>query len=98
TASVFSAPARILAARDLILARASADRARALDKLRPVQHADFVGIFRAMDGLPVTIRLLDPPLHEFLPTSETEIREVAAALGADAAEVRAKIDALREFN
>ena len=69
TEHMFFEPARILAVRELILASDAADRARALDKLRPVQHADFVGIFRAMDGLPVTIRLLDPPLHEFLPTA-----------------------------
>jgi pyruvate, orthophosphate dikinase len=98
TEHMFFEPARILAMRELILASDAADRARALDKLRPVQHADFVGIFRAMDGLPVTIRLLDPPLHEFLPTHDDEVQEVAAALGASTAEVRAKIDALREFN
>jgi pyruvate,orthophosphate dikinase len=98
TEHMFFEPERILAMRELILASDDADRARALDKLRPVQHADFVGIFRAMDGLPVTIRLLDPPLHEFLPSAEAEVLEVAAALGADAADVRAKIDALREFN
>ncbi len=98
TEHMFFEPARILAMRELILASDAADRARALDKLRPVQHADFVGIFRAMDGLPVTIRLLDPPLHEFLPTADAEIQEVAAALGTSVAEVRAKIDGLREFN
>ncbi len=98
TEHMFFEPARILAVRELILASDAADRARALDKLRPVQHADFVSIFRAMEGLPVTIRLLDPPLHEFLPTADAEVLEVAAALGTSAAEVRAKIDALREFN
>jgi pyruvate,orthophosphate dikinase len=98
TEHMFFEPARILAVRELILASDAVDRARALEKLRPVQHADFVGIFRAMNGLPVTIRLLDPPLHEFLPSAESEVRELAAALGTNAAEVRAKIDALREFN
>jgi pyruvate, orthophosphate dikinase len=98
TEHMFFEPARILAVRELILATDAADRARALEKLQPVQHADFVGIFRAMDGLPVTIRLLDPPLHEFLPTAEAEVRELAEALGTSAADVRAKIDALREFN
>jgi pyruvate,orthophosphate dikinase len=63
-----------------------------------MQRGDFVGIFRAMEGLPVTIRLLDPPLHEFLPREEAEIREAAAALSRDVAEVRAKLDELREFN
>jgi pyruvate,orthophosphate dikinase len=98
TEHMFFEPARILAVRELILASDADDRARALDKLRPVQHADFVGIFRAMDGLPVTIRLLDPPLHEFLPTAEAEVLDLARALGTGVAEVRAKIDALREFN
>jgi pyruvate,orthophosphate dikinase len=98
TEHMFFEPARILAVRELILASDAADRAKALEKLRPVQHADFVGIFRAMEGLPVTIRLLDPPLHEFLPSADAEVHEVAAALGASVAEVRAKIEALREFN
>jgi pyruvate, orthophosphate dikinase len=98
TEHMFFEPARVLAVRQLILASDSADRALALEKLLPVQHADFVGIFRAMDGLPVTIRLLDPPLHEFLPTAESEVAELAKELGSDTAAVRAKIDALREFN
>ena len=98
TEHMFFEPARILAVRQLILASDASDRAVALEKLQPVQHADFVGIFEAMAGLPVTIRLLDPPLHEFLPHDDGEIRDLAAALGTDVAEVRAKIDALREFN
>jgi pyruvate,orthophosphate dikinase len=98
TEHMFFEPARILAVRQLILASDAQDRARALEKLLPVQHADFVGIFRAMDGLPVTIRLLDPPLHEFLPTAANEVEELAASLGITPAAVRAKIDALREFN
>jgi pyruvate,orthophosphate dikinase len=63
-----------------------------------MQRGDFVGIFQAMEGLPVTIRLLDPPLHEFLPDGEDEILELAGVLGTDVAAVRAKIDALREWN
>jgi len=98
TEHMFFEPDRILAVRELILAGDADDRARALEKLRPVQRADFVGIFRAMDGLPVTIRLLDPPLHEFLPHQDDEIRQLAAQLGVDVAAVRAKIDELREFN
>jgi pyruvate,orthophosphate dikinase len=63
-----------------------------------MQRSDFVGIFQAMEGLPVTIRLLDPPLHEFLPHGDEEIREVAAALGTDAAVIKGKIEEVREFN
>jgi pyruvate,orthophosphate dikinase len=95
---MFFEPARIAAVREMILASDELQRERALEKLLPMQRGDFVGIFQAMEGLPVTVRLLDPPLHEFLPHGEDEIRELAAALGTDVAAVRAKIDALREFN
>jgi pyruvate,orthophosphate dikinase len=95
---MFFEPARILAVREMILAADRAEREGALRKLLPIQRGDFAGIFRAMEGLPVTIRLLDPPLHEFLPHDADEIRELAGALGRDAAEVRAKVDAIREFN
>ena len=98
TEHMFFEPGRILAVREMILAGHEAQRKRALEKLLPMQRGDFVEIFRAMAGLPVTIRLLDPPLHEFLPHVDAEIREVAAALAVSTAEVRAKIDALREFN
>ncbi|MCC6640278.1 MAG: pyruvate, phosphate dikinase [Deltaproteobacteria bacterium] len=98
TEHMFFEPSRILAVREMILASDAVQRRRALDKLLPMQRGDFVGIFRAMEGLPVTIRLLDPPLHEFLPHEDEGIREVAAALGSDVARVRAKIDSLREFN
>ena len=98
TEHMFFEPARILAMRELILASSAEQRGRALAKLQPVQRADFEGIFRAMDGLPVTIRLLDPPLHEFLPHDEEEMRELAADLDLGVAEVRAQVDALREFN
>jgi pyruvate,orthophosphate dikinase len=84
--------------REMILATDETQRARALDKLLPMQRGDFVGIFRAMEGLPVTIRLLDPPLHEFLPHEEAGIREVAEALGDDVAAVRARIESRSEFN
>jgi len=98
TEHMFFEPNRILAVREMILASDTAERQKALDKLLPMQRSDFVGIFQAMDGLPVTIRLLDPPLHEFLPQEDEGIREVAKALGTDMAHVRAKIDSLREFN
>jgi len=98
TEHMFFEPRRILAVREMILAADRAEREGALRKLLPIQRGDFAGIFRAMEGLPVTIRLLDPPLHEFLPHDGDEIRELARALGRDAAEVRAKVDAIREFN
>jgi pyruvate,orthophosphate dikinase len=98
TEHMFFEPGRILAVREMILAEDTGARERALAKILPMQRSDFVGIFRAMAGLPVTIRLLDPPLHEFLPQSEDEIREVAAALRTDAAAIKGKLDEVREFN
>jgi pyruvate,orthophosphate dikinase len=98
TEHMFFEPNRILAVREMILAADLPARERALAKLLPMQRGDFVGIFRAMSGLPVTIRLLDPPLHEFLPHTDAEIHEVAEALGSDAAAVRAKVEELSEFN
>src|SRR5258706_10040015 len=74
---------RIRAVREMILADDEKSRRAALAKLLPMQRADFVELFEIMQGLPVTIRLLDPPLHEFLPHSDEEIAEVAAAMGAD---------------
>jgi pyruvate,orthophosphate dikinase len=98
TEHMFFEPGRILAVREMILAGDSASRERALAKLLPIQRSDFVGIFQAMEGLPVTIRLLDPPLHEFLPHADAEIREVAAALHTDVAAIRGKLDELKEYN
>ena len=98
TEHMFFEEERILAVREMILATDEAQRAPALEKLLPMQRGDFVGIFRAMEGLPVTIRLLDPPLHEFLPHEEEGILEVAKALGADVAAVRARIEERSEFN
>jgi pyruvate,orthophosphate dikinase len=98
TEHMFFEPGRILAVREMILASDERQRERALEKLLPMQRGDFVGIFQAMEGLPVTIRLLDPPLHEFLPHDDDEIRSLAAALAIDAAAVRAKVEALREWN
>jgi pyruvate,orthophosphate dikinase len=82
----------------MILADAESDRKAALAKLLPMQRQDFEGIFRAMEGLPVTIRLLDPPLHEFLPQDDEEIAEVARAAGGDPAKLRARAIALHEAN
>jgi pyruvate,orthophosphate dikinase len=98
TEHMFFEPGRILAVREMILAEDTGARERALAKILPMQRSDFAGIFRAMAGLPVTIRLLDPPLHEFLPHSDAEIREVAAALGTDVAAIKGKLDEVREFN
>jgi pyruvate,orthophosphate dikinase len=98
TEHMFFEPSRILAVREMILANDRAARERALAKLLPMQRGDFEGIFRAMAGLPVTIRLLDPPLHEFLPHGDEEIHQVAEALGSDAAVVRAKVEEVKEFN
>ncbi len=98
TEHMFFDPARVLAMREMILASNAAQRENALAKLLPVQRKDFEAIFRAMEGLPVTIRLLDPPLHEFLPHKEQEMREVAAALDTSVAELRARVAELHEFN
>jgi pyruvate,orthophosphate dikinase len=89
---------RIIAVRQMILADAESERKAALAKLLPMQRHDFEGIFKAMEGLPVTIRLLDPPLHEFLPQKEEEIIEVARAAGSDPAKLRARAIALHESN
>jgi pyruvate,orthophosphate dikinase len=98
TEHMFFEPDRILLVREMILARNVEERAKPLARLLPVQRDDFAEIFRAMEGLPVTIRLLDPPLHEFLPQSDAAIKEVALALGTQVAKVRANVAALHEFN
>jgi pyruvate,orthophosphate dikinase len=95
---MFFEPDRILAVRQMILADDEAGRAAALAKLLPIQRGDFEAIFKAMAGLPVTIRLLDPPLHEFLPHKDEEIAEVAKAAGTDADKVRQRLIALHESN
>jgi pyruvate,orthophosphate dikinase len=89
---------RIVAVRQMILADAEAERKAALAKLLPMQRGDFEAIFKEMAGLPVTIRLLDPPLHEFLPQKESEFAEVAAAAGTSPAKLRARAIALHEAN
>ncbi len=98
TEHMFFAPERIMAVRQMILAEDSKGRAAALALLLPEQRADFVEIFRVMAGLPVTIRLLDPPLHEFLPHGEAGIAEVAAATGLSPATVARRVAELHEFN
>jgi pyruvate,orthophosphate dikinase len=89
---------RIRAVREMILAGDEKSRRAALAKLLPMQRADFVDLFKIMGVLPVTIRLLDPPLHEFLPHSEKEIAEVAAAMGADPQKLADRARELHEFN
>ncbi len=89
---------RIISVREMILAETLDGRKKALAKLLPMQRADFVEIFKIMAGLPVTIRLLDPPLHEFLPHKESEIVEVAEALNVDASYVKHRTHQLQEQN
>ncbi len=89
---------RIRAVREMILADDEKSRRAALAKLLPMQRADFIELFEIMQGLPVTIRLLDPPLHEFLPHSDEEIAEVAAAMGADPRKLADRARELHEFN
>ncbi|HEY3228980.1 MAG TPA: putative PEP-binding protein, partial [Roseiflexaceae bacterium] len=89
---------RIDAVREMIVAETLEERRAALAKVEPLQQGDFEGIFEAMDGLPVTIRTLDPPLHEFLPHGEAEIEDLAKKMGIDPAKLKSKIESLREAN
>ncbi|MBI3274935.1 MAG: pyruvate, phosphate dikinase, partial [Methylocystis sp.] len=98
TEHMFFEGERIVAVREMILADDEAGRRAALSKLMPMQRADFKELFEIMGGLPVTIRLLDPPLHEFLPHSDAEIASVARAMGADPAKLRRRARGLAEFN
>ncbi|MEM9221023.1 MAG: pyruvate, phosphate dikinase [Pseudomonadota bacterium] len=98
TEHMFFEAARINAMREMILADDSNGRRAALDKLLPMQREDFAALFEIMAGLPVTIRLLDPPLHEFIPSTEEEIEEVATALGVPVDKMRARARSLHEFN
>ncbi|MEQ8372875.1 MAG: pyruvate, phosphate dikinase, partial [Roseibium aggregatum] len=98
TEHMFFEGERIIAVREMILAETEAGRRTALAKLLPMQRQDFTDLFEIMHGLPVTIRLLDPPLHEFLPKSEEELADVAKAMGADPELLRDRALALEEFN
>ena len=98
TEHMFFDEKRIRAMREMILADDEKSRRAALAKLLPMQRADFVELFEIMQGLPVTIRLLDPPLHEFLPHGDAEIAEVAAALKADPKKLAERARGLHEFN
>ena len=98
TEHMFFDEERILSVREMILSKTKEDRAKALDKLLPHQKKDFIEIFKIMGGLPVTVRLLDPPLHEFLPKTEKEINEVASAVDLSIKEVASRINELHEQN
>ncbi len=98
TEHMFFDAARITAVRQMILAENEAGRRAALDRLLPEQRGDFVQLFEVMAGLPVTIRLLDPPLHEFLPHEESEFAEVASAAGVDIDILKRRAAELHEFN
>ena len=98
TEHMFFDAERIVAVREMILADTEEGRRKALAKILPMQRQDFVELFRIMRGLPVTIRLLDPPLHEFLPHAEAEMQQVAAATGATLEQVRARAMKLSESN
>lgn len=98
TEHMFFGSDRIDAVREMIIADTKSERERALAKLLPMQRDDFYQLFKIMDGFPVTIRLLDPPLHEFVPHSETEIVELAKRIKYDLTRLKNKIQSLHEFN
>ena len=98
TEHMFFGEARINAVREMILADDEAGRRAALDKILPMQRVDFEQLFEIMAGMPVTIRLLDPPLHEFLPQHQREIAGIASELGASVERLKVRIDELSEFN
>ena len=98
TEHMFFNEERILSVREMILSKTKEDRAIALEKLLPHQKKDFIEIFKIMSGLPVTVRLLDPPLHEFLPRTDKEINEVANVVGLPVKEVLSRIEELHEQN
>jgi len=98
TEHMFFAPERISAVREMILADDAEGRRKALVKLLPMQKGDFMEIFKVMKGLPVTIRLLDPPLHEFLPHTEEEIRSLSASMEVPVEKLKARNRSLEEFN
>jgi len=98
TEHMFFGEDRIDVVRQMIIADTTAERVTALAKILPMQREDFVGVFRAMDGFPVTIRLLDPPLHEFLPSDPADIKALAKRIGVDLRKLEEKIVSLHEFN
>jgi pyruvate,orthophosphate dikinase len=95
---MFFDPQRVTHVREMIVAETEEARRTALDKLLPYQRQDFIELFKIMAGLPLTIRLLDSPLHEFLPHTDADMAEVAAAAGVDVARVKARAAMLHEAN
>jgi pyruvate,orthophosphate dikinase len=98
TEHMFFEGARIVRMREMILAESREARVKALDKLMPFQRDDFIGLFKAMKGLPVTIRLIDPPLHEFLPHDEKSQKEMAQQIGVSIEKIRQRVSQLHEAN
>jgi len=98
TEHMFFESERIKAFREMILSDTVEQRRKALEKIKPYQKEDFIGIFKEMKGLPVTIRLLDPPLHEFLPKTDEEIEILSSEMGVSVKRIKSKIKALEEFN
>ncbi|MFN0158733.1 MAG: pyruvate, phosphate dikinase [Bacteroidota bacterium] len=98
TEHMFFGGERIDAVREMILAKDLEGRRKALKKLLPMQRSDFVGIFKEMNGKPVTIRTLDPPLHEFLPHTEKDIQDLAAKIAIEPEAIKLRLDSLHEFN
>ncbi len=98
TEHMFFEPDRIMAVREMILADDIAGRRKALEKILPMQKGDFIGIFTEMKGLPVTVRLLDPPLHEFLPQTDDELKLLSDDLGVPFEKLKARNKALHELN
>ncbi|MCO4792463.1 MAG: pyruvate, phosphate dikinase [Bacteriovoracaceae bacterium] len=98
TEHMFFEAERILAVREMIFAKSREEREKALFKILPFQREDFLGIFKAMTGKPVNIRLLDPPLHEFLPHSEEDIKQLADSLGLEVRAIEDRKEQLEEFN
>ncbi len=98
TEHMFFDPERIKVFREMILSDSVEQRRKAIEKIKPYQKEDFIGIFKEMEGLPVTIRLLDPPLHEFLPKTDEEIEILSKEMGVSVGRIKTKIKALEEFN
>ena len=98
TEHMFFAPERIAAIREMIVSKTVEQREKALDKLLPMQREDFEGLYKSMKGYPVTIRLLDPPLHEFLPHTDEEISQLANDMGMTFDELKNVVTSLHEFN
>ncbi|MBN2135229.1 MAG: pyruvate, phosphate dikinase [Acidobacteria bacterium] len=98
TEHMFFGEDRITSVREMILSKTETERRKALKKLLPMQRKDFFQIFKAMDGLPVTIRLLDPPLHEFLPHTDKEDKEVSEQMGVSVELLKKRVQELKEFN